>query len=313
MLWPAVHMPQGTPDQYPTAAFHLGFGGAVVSEWGASIRAFRVAVGTQNGAKARQTGRPGVACQIAPTLYRRGGPGHASSPPCVKGGSAVCAGPRHQTGQPLRALMLRVGGGGGGYFGGGILFGGGSVFCRSIPNFPPRNFLRNPGHVLLPGSAANSFLLQRGTSARVLHVKISAGVCPKNLPMNDFVSPLCIPKDCFVYPLCIHGTVVPAIVHKAPRFGGGGRRRNAVIYSAFQFVQCSGSTLGCLRVWQTPLHFLALPRPPRLTIVFLELPQPKPAPQPQAKTSSKASSSGEHVQLFRMVYDRKKCFQAEHL
>ena len=29
--------------------------------------------------------------------------------------------------------------------------------------------------------------------------------------------------------------------------------------------------------------------------------------------SSKASSSGEHVQLFRMVYDRKKGFQSEHL
>ena len=34
----------------------------------------------------------------------------------------------------------------------------------------------------------------------------------------------------------------------------------------------------------------------------LKLPKPKPAPKPQPK----ASSSGEHVQLFRMVYDRKK-------
>ena len=41
----------------------------------------------------------------------------------------------------------------------------------------------------------------------------------------------------------------------------------------------------------------------------LKLPEPKPAPKPQPK----ASSSGEHVQLFRMVYDRKKVFQAEHL
>ena len=32
---------------------------------------------------------------------------------------------------------------------------------------------------------------------------------------------------------------------------------NAVIYSAFQFVLCSGNTLGCLRAWQFPLHFLA--------------------------------------------------------
>ena len=45
----------------------------------------------------------------------------------------------------------------------------------------------------------------------------------------------------------------------------------------------------------------------------LKLPKPKPAPKPQAKASSMASSSGEHVQLFRMVYHRKKGFQAEHL
>ena len=31
------------------------------------------------------------------------------------------------------------------------------------------------------------------------------------------------------------------------------------------------------------------------------------------KASSNASSSGEHVQLFRMVYHCKKGFQAEHL
>ena len=45
----------------------------------------------------------------------------------------------------------------------------------------------------------------------------------------------------------------------------------------------------------------------------LKLPEPKPAPKPRAKASSKASSSSEHVELFRMVYDRKKGFQAEHL
>ena len=39
----------------------------------------------------------------------------------------------------------------------------------------------------------------------------------------------------------------------------------------------------------------------------LKLPEPKPAPKP------KASSSGDHVQLFRMVYNCKKGFQAEHL
>ena len=41
----------------------------------------------------------------------------------------------------------------------------------------------------------------------------------------------------------------------------------------------------------------------------LKLPEPKPAPKPRPK----ASSSGEHVKVFRMVYDRKKSFQAEHL
>ena len=44
----------------------------------------------------------------------------------------------------------------------------------------------------------------------------------------------------------------------------------------------------------------------------LKLPKPKPTPSFRAKASSKASLSGEHVQLFRMVYDRKKGFQAEH-
>ena len=45
----------------------------------------------------------------------------------------------------------------------------------------------------------------------------------------------------------------------------------------------------------------------------LKLHEPKPTPKPRVKASSKASSSGEHVQLFRMVYDRKNGFQAEHL
>ena len=45
----------------------------------------------------------------------------------------------------------------------------------------------------------------------------------------------------------------------------------------------------------------------------LNLREPKPAPKPRAKASSKASSSSEHVELFHMVYDRKKGFQAEHL
>ena len=45
----------------------------------------------------------------------------------------------------------------------------------------------------------------------------------------------------------------------------------------------------------------------------LKLPEPKLAPKPRAKASSKESSSGEHVHLFRMVYDHKKGFQAGHL
>ena len=34
---------------------------------------------------------------------------------------------------------------------------------------------------------------------------------------------------------------------------------------------------------------------------------------PRPKNQVQASSSGEHVQLFRMVHNRKKGFQAEHL
>ena len=39
----------------------------------------------------------------------------------------------------------------------------------------------------------------------------------------------------------------------------------------------------------------------------------EPTIDPPPKNRVQASSSGEHVQLFRMVYDRKKGFQAEHL
>ena len=44
----------------------------------------------------------------------------------------------------------------------------------------------------------------------------------------------------------------------------------------------------------------------------LKLPEPKPASKPPAKASSKTSSSGEHVKLFRMLYDLKKGFRSEH-
>ena len=40
---------------------------------------------------------------------------------------------------------------------------------------------------------------------------------------------------------------------------------------------------------------------------------PKNLKLPEPKHQPKASSSGEHVQLFRMVYDHKKGFQAEQL
>ena len=52
-----------------------------------------------------------------------------------------------------------------------------------------------------------------------------------------------------------------------------------------------------------------MPHEGKLIPKKLKLSEPKPAPKPQPK----ASSSGEHVQLFRMVYGRKKGFQAAYL
>ena len=43
------------------------------------------------------------------------------------------------------------------------------------------------------------------------------------------------------------------------------------------------------------------------------MPKNLKSPNQPLKPRAKASSSCEHVQLFRMVYDRKKGFQAEHL
>ena len=111
---------------------------------------------------------------------------------------------------PAQACLYR--GRGAGIISAGENFGRGLWFFRVV---------RNPGHFLLPASAANPFLLQGGTGARVLHARISlyASAYPKNfffcIPKNDFVYPVCIPKDFFVYPLCISATV-----HKAPKFGG---------------------------------------------------------------------------------------------
>ena len=70
--------------------------------------------------------------------------------------------------------------------GGGVYFGRGK-FWREIFVFQihdeisPQKFLRNPGHFLLPASAANIFLLHGGPGARVLQVRISlhAGAYPK--------------------------------------------------------------------------------------------------------------------------------------
>ena len=50
-----------------------------------------------------------------------------------------------------------------------------SDWCQ---NLPPSKILRNLGHFLLSGSAANIFLLWGGTGARVLHVKISHYATP---------------------------------------------------------------------------------------------------------------------------------------
>ena len=52
-----------------------------------------------------------------------------------------------------------------------------------------------------------------------------------------------------------------------------------------------------------------MPKQGNLISKNLKLPEPKPAPKPQPKASSRC----EHVQLFRVVYDCTKGFQAEHL
>ena len=70
---------------------------------------------------------------------------------------------------------------------------------------------------------------------------------------------------------------------------------------------------GVARVFDGKLYFIRDHMQGNFIPKDLKLPQPKPAPKPPAKTSSKASSSDEHVQLFRMVYDPKNAFQAEHL
>ena len=111
--------------------------------------------------------------------------------------------------------------------GGGISaqenFSGKFPFFRLVPEFPPGNVLRNPGHFLLPGSAATIFLLQGGTGAQVLHARIGrrASAYPKTFSCASCVSQrMTCAKDLFMYPLCLPRTVVPATVQKAPKFGG---------------------------------------------------------------------------------------------
>ena len=50
--------------------------------------------------------------------------------------------------------------------GGGVHFMGKILFFGLVPKFPPpQNFLRNPGHFLVPGSVANIHFLKGGTGA----------------------------------------------------------------------------------------------------------------------------------------------------
>ena len=101
-------------------------------------------------------------------------------------------------------------------------WGRGFVF-RFVPKLPPCNFLRYPGHFLLKALAAGIFL------ARVLHVRISlyASAYPKKVSCVSCASQRmvsctpCVSRVYFfVYLLCIPRTVVPATVHKAPKFRG---------------------------------------------------------------------------------------------
>ena len=64
------------------------------------------------------------------------------------------------------------------------------------------------------------------------------------------------------------------------------------------------------RVFDGKLYFTRDYMQGNFILKNLQLPKPKPARKPRATASSKASSSGEYVQLFSMVYHCKKGFQA---
>ena len=76
----------------------------------------------------------------------------------------------------------------------------------------------------------------------------------------------------------------------------------------FVWAKVAQGVWGMARVFDGKLYFTRDHMQDNFIPKNLKLPQPKPAPKPQAKASSKASSNGAHVQLFRMVYDRKKGF-----
>ena len=75
------------------------------------------------------------------------------------------------------------------------------------------------------------------------------------------------------------------------------------------WANAAGGMWGMAHVFDGKLYFTRDHMQGNFIHKNLKLPEPKLAPKPLAK----ASSSGEHVQLFRMVYDRKKGFQDEHL
>ena len=65
----------------------------------------------------------------------------------------------------------------------------------------PRNFLRNTGYFLLIESAANIFLLEGGTGARVLHVRISPYANAN--PRNFFLCSECVSQKIFLCICCV--------------------------------------------------------------------------------------------------------------
>ena len=77
-------------------------------------------------------------------------------------------------------------------------FGGGISFFRLVPKFPPGSFFfMQSGPFLAPQVAATVFLLQGGTGASVLHVRIS--LCAGAYPKRILLCILRIPKGTFAH------------------------------------------------------------------------------------------------------------------